>query len=229
MATLQYSHEAYCLDSLHHRFYWRDDFEGDSIKDEWTQTITGTATAAVLDGVDGGAVRLQTLANGDQIKLDWTNESLHPNLLTAFECRYRQDSYASGRYNYMGLYKSAVTRILRFYVNPGSPAQLAFRVHDVNGQNNQDTGIDPIADQWYVLRFEVHSPELYQTQVGGHVHFYVDGLECENSPQDCYFQGVPGTTRTHQPFCTLYTNQNVTTNLDLDYMEVKELRYPEHS
>ena len=205
-------HEAFSLDSFQTQLNFWDDFEGDSLKAIWTSTLVGGGTGAVIDAMDGGIFRLGTPTASDESKLDWGGatpiRSLHVDKKVTMETKIRANGGVTDTIRYiMTLYFDAGNRI-DFYHGVDS---LDITIQCVNGgaPTSADSGINIDAD-YHVYRIECFPAD--------EVHFYIDGVECANSP---ITTNIPDDAADYlMPRFYIATNADTdpATSMDVDYV-----------
>ena len=168
MATVL-KHEAFCFDSFKTRLFWLDDFEGDQIKDEWNSQGSAGYTTGVVDGVDGGIVRLTThIDNTDYVSINWGSiRSLLVTKNVSFEARVKAGA-TIGKY-YIGMWYAWDTMIMWLMSTGYGNSRWRNKVVTAGVGTDVDTGI-LIDTNWHLLRIECH------TDGGNHVHFYLDNV-----------------------------------------------------
>ena len=195
-------------------FVWRDDFLGDQLKDEWTLTASG-GTATIIDGETGGIVRVTSGAiDGNFAQIDWGNiRSLHIDKKIIIEYRVKLSSIAD------------VFAFLKIRFDPDEEYQLKYDSSNgdtkwmfltENGASTEvSTNITPDTN-YHIFRMEAH------THGGTHIHFYIDGVECANSPVSSNLPDDAGDFL--QPNCGIQTRTNTNKLLDVDYVWVTQER-----
>lgn len=199
-------HEAYCLDSQQEQLLWWDDFLGDQLKDEWR--FTGTGSHAVVDGETGGIVRLTTGAVGDNaFSIDWNDvRSLLVTKQISMETRLKQNE-ATYLLLRVQLYYNWQHRIEFMGSSTGN-----YQIKCVNGgsETNLDSGIGQDTS-YHIFRMKCH------IHGGNHVHFYFDGVECDNSP---IATNIP--LLYLQPRIIVVTKEASAKSVDIDYVVVRQ-------
>lgn len=199
-------HEAYSLDSSQHRLLWWDDFLGDQIQDEWR---TSGASVAVVDQQTGGIVRLTTGAvNGNTAFIDWSNiRSLLVSKKVSIEFRVKL-TQTNAVNLLLQLNFDATDRIYFRYDTDAPDTNWILVVRDGGGITTGDSGVLPDTS-YHIFRIE-----CFPT---GEVHFYIDGVECANSPV------TANITALHlQPKPYLQTREDVAKSADIDYVVVRQ-------
>jgi len=199
----QVEHAPFCLDSLADYVEDGDDFWGDSVDARWH--TSGNGSAAVVDGVDGGVVRLTTGAVlGNGYMLSWQDiRSLHVSKRAVVECRVRA-AQTNKCYFYMRVYNNSNDFVgFAFFIEPNNI--FWYMQTRKAGALTQATSTDATDTNYHVFRIETSATEI---------HFYIDGVECVNSPittnipNDLYLQ----------PHFYIYTNEGVAKSMDIDYV-----------
>ncbi len=199
-------HEPVCLDSAQDLYFWYDHFLGDQLKDEWR--TAGAGSAVVVDAQPGGIVRITTGAiTNNEYFIDWRDiRSLLVSKKLTFETRL----------------KLTQTNTMRAIINLrfGGADNLGFDYNtpetswhvqcDSGGTTDVDTNV--LADtDYHIFRIE-----CFPT---GEVHFYIDGVETDNSPIVANI-----TAQYLQPWIYLQTKENVAKSMDVDYCVVRQER-----
>jgi len=209
-------HEAFCFDSFQDMLLFFDDFHGDQIQDEWDLTVTGTGAGAVVDQQTGGIYRLRCPAAADAAWIDWNDiRSLHVDQRVSMEVRFRVNDWTDHTIE-LSLRFDASNQIVQ-YLQINAQGWW-FYCEDGGVLVARDSGFTIANNTWYIARIEVH------THGGNHVHFYLDGVECANSPETI---NIPDdATDFLQPF--LYSRADVDAavekQLDIDYCYVRQER-----
>ena len=190
--------------SAQDKFYWRDDFFGDWLSDEWA--YAGTAT--MQDAQDGGVVRVSTgSTTGDSANLTWgTTYILLLSKYVCFEARFKFTSITNLDYARAGIAGSG-NNYAEFQTSGGT--NWYHRTRSIAGDNFQDTGQD-ISTSMVIFRIESHS---------SHIHFHPQNNECTNSPASQYL-----TSNYLQVYLYLKTAEDASKSLDIDYVEVEQDR-----
>lgn len=202
---------AYSFDSLQSEFFWYDDFLGDQLKDEWVESGSAGGDADVVDGVEGGIVRITTDGdNGDSWQISWgtTHRILHILNRIAVEYRLRiEDSTVS--FMQTSLQFDVNNRIL-FYETGD-----AWRIRTTDGGAQTDAASGVVVDaNFHILRIQAH------LHGSSHVHFYVDGVETDNSPSTT---NIPDDAADFfEPQFYVSTSENVAHYIDLDYVAARQ-------
>lgn len=203
-------HEAVSFDTTQHRLDWRDDFWGDSLDAKWTSTFTGGGTGAVIDAVDGGIVRLSTPTASDDAELDWGNyRSLHVDKKVTAEARVRCNNGVVDTYRRIFWLWYDSQNYVGFAQNGYDSLDIYTFCEDDNVKTQADSGINVDAN-WHIYRIE-----CFPT---GEVHFYIDGVECANSP---ITTNIPSDAGDYlQPYFAIFTNADTdpATSMDIDYV-----------
>ena len=206
-------HEAFSLDSLQDSLLFWDDFEGDSLKDLWrTGGIDGNV--AVVDAQDGGIIRLTTGATtNDTAYIDWADKrSLHVDKKVTVEWRVKLGQTAD----------TQLRLFLRFDFNntvyfqyDASASANWFVVSTNTGTTSADSGIAVDTD-YHILRIECFPTD--------EVHYYIDGVECGNSPITVA-ANIPNDAGDYlQPYMFLRTQADAIKTTDIDYIWVRQDR-----
>lgn len=205
-------HEAYCLDSQFQSLLWWDDFLGDQLKDEWTAAGGAGGSAVVVDGETGGIVRITTDGDAtDEYEIHWNNiRSLRVASRVSMEFRLKLVS-ATSVHAFCGLRFDGSNFII-FQFDASANINWLIYAYDAPAGVPQDSGI--VADtSYHIFRIECH------THGGNHVHYYIDGVECGNSPQSV---GVPLDALMPRFYCS--TEVASEKSLDIDYVVVRQDR-----
>ncbi len=205
-------HEAFSLDSARRRFHFSDHFLGDSLRDLWTSS---GASVVVINAQDGGIVRLTTGAVATNTAyINWSNiRSLHVNKKVTIEVRAKLNQVTQCVVYPISLYFDSNNQVYFRVANVGAAAN--YFIHCTNGgvQTSLDSGV--LADTSY----HVFRIEAFPT---GEVHFYIDGVECANSP---ITTNIPSDAGDYlQPFMYVYTSENVAKSMDVDYVWIRQDR-----
>jgi len=203
-------HEAECLDSQSDHLWGFDDFWGDSLDARWRLTGSGGGIGAVLDSQDGGVYRLSTGAtNGNWSGFDWSDlRTLHVNKNICAEYRVKLLQLENNWLEITLRYDSNNRIFFRYNTGVGDTNWM---VSTVNGgaQTVADSGV-AIDTDYHIFRIECH------THGGSHVHFYIDGVECGNSP---ITTNVPSDAADYlAPYIILITNENAAKYAYIDYI-----------
>jgi len=201
--------EAFCFDSFQDRLLFWDDFHGDQVQDEWRDA--GTGGVAVVDQQTGGIVRITTGAVLNNAHyMDWQNyRTLHVDQRVAMEARVRPDDLTG--YCMISLYHNATN-----YINMWENTNWFIQCYDNGAGGSFDSGIAVSTVNFQILRMECH------THGANHVHFYVDGVECANSPIGA---NVPDdATDFLQPYLYMQTGEALAHYLDVDYVYLRQDR-----
>jgi len=208
-------HEAFCLDSFSTQLLFWDDFAGDQLKDEWLATLTSGGTAAVVDTQTGGIIRLGTPTASDAAQLDWGNyRTLHVLKKVTAEARVRaNDGVTDTTRRLFGLVYDASNRMMFYHTYDSSTIFLQ------NGNDGAFTSPDSevdLDDQFHIYRIECLP--------AGEVHYYIDNVECANSP---ITTNIPSDAGDYlQPYFFIATNADTdpATSMDIDYVYVRQER-----
>lgn len=197
-------HEAYSLDSMQKSLLWWDDFLGDQLQDEWR--IGGTGTIAVIDQQTGGIVRLTSGAiSGNTIRLYWSDirTLLVANKVT-LELRVKLNHNTNLTVG-LRLHSTAVNEI--YFLTTGGANWF---INSILGgvPTSGDSG-EALDTDYHVFRIE-----CFPT---GQVHFYIDGIETNNSP---ITTNIPVTPL--QPEFSITTNENAAKSMDIDYIVIRQ-------
>lgn len=207
------AHEAWSLDSQHLKWFWKDDFFGAVLKDEWN--IRGVpGSVAVIDQETGAIARITTgAADNNEKMLDWgDHRTLRVAKKVRMEVRAKLSTIDSIKFNWL----------LHFDLNDqlgfkfdADLAETNFMIYTEAGgvSTRLDSGI--AADALYhIFRIVCH------THGGNHAHFFIDDLitEVANSPISTNVTAVY-----LQPFFYLATREAVAKSADLDYVGVEQL------
>jgi len=196
----QIEHAPFCLDSLADYVEDGDDFWGDSLDARWDVGGEAGGSAAVVDGVDGGIVRLTTGAtNLDTYAISWQNiRSLHVNKNAVLEVKARMPT-TTAIYLVIELQYDPSNRIRMFRVGNWS-----IRCDKAGVSTTVDTGIAPDTD-WHIIRV-VTSPTA--------IRFYYDGVEVSGSP---ITTNIPDNVYL-QPRVSVQTAADAAKYMDIDYV-----------
>jgi len=206
-------HEPICLDSAQDHFWWMDHFLGDQIQDEWR--IGGTGTGVVVDQQTGGIIRLTTGAlTNDTQYLDWAGiRSLHVDQRVSMEARVLVSDDDADIDAMISVRFDASNRIM-FYHNPAQANYMLF-TQDGGASTQVDSGVARDTS-YHIYRIECH------THGANHIHFYIDGTECNNSP---ITTNIPDdATDFLQPYLRVQTKEDVAKTMDIDYCAVRQDR-----
>lgn len=200
-------HEAFSLDSFQDRLLFFDDFHGDQIQDEWDVSGTG----AVIDQQTGGIVRLTTTAvNGNNSHIDWNNiRSLLTSKKVTMEVRTKINTTAN-IHPTLQLRFDASNKIMFDYDTNTGDATWYIATENGGAPTEVDSLIAPDTD------YHIYRIECFPT---GEVHFYIDGVECGNSP---ITTNIP--TGYLQPFLFVQTREAVAKTMDIDYAYARQER-----
>jgi len=206
----QVEHAPFCLDSLADYVEDGDDFWGDSLDARWH--TAGDGSAAVVDGADGGVIRLASgPASGNSCTLTWKAiRSLHVNKKLIIEIKSKISNIVD-QSSYNGVWYNSGS-IIMVWVQPG---QANYRVYSskAGSVTNLDSGIAKDTN-WHIFRIECH------THGGTHIHYYIDGVECNNSPVTT---NIPDGVYL-EPTISSYTAINTNYDADIDYIFWRQQR-----
>ena len=208
--------EAKCLDSMKRRFTFYDTFWGDQLQDLWTLTVVSGGTGAVVDAQDGGIYRLSTPTASDSSLLDWGGatpiRSLHVLKKVTIETRVRFNGGNTDTNRAFGLLFDADEYIM--FIQDVDTADIDIECNNA-ASTKADSGVDDDAD-WHRYRIE-----CFPT---GEVHFYIDGVQCANSP---ITTNIPTDAADYlRPYFYIATNAdtNPATSMDIDYVSIRQQR-----
>jgi len=192
-------HEDIGLNSRRFRCNGLDHFWGDSVDARWH--TAGNGSAAVVDGVDGGIVRLTSGAtSGNSHTLSWQDiRSLTAakNATAEYRIALGQTSNIDAR---IGLLYDATHYIYFRFDDSADDTWQA--VSDMGaGASAVNTAVAPSTD-YLILRIEASS-----TQIG----FYVNGVWKATI-------GVTIPTEHLQPYASVATEEDADKTLDVDYV-----------
>jgi len=202
-------HEAFSLDSARRQFNFFEHFFGDSLRDLWA--VTGVGSAAVVDAQDGGVIRLTTGATANnQYNLNWGDmRTLHINKKVTIETRLKAITTTT-QYIFIELMYDQDNFVGFWVLEDGN-----WKVRSENGGiiTDLDSGID-LDGNFHVFRIECFPV--------GEVHFYIDDVECGNSP---ITTNIPSDAADYlQPLIRITTRENVAKSMDIDYVVVRQER-----
>ena len=205
-------HEAFCLDSFQDRLLFFDDFEGDQIKDEWRGTGDAGGGADVIDLQTGGICRLDTgIVVDDDWLIDWFNiRSLLVTKKVTMEARVKtnQNTYLKV---YIALRFDGLNDIYFYcFDNFGGAHNWQIACVDAGAGAGVDTGV-AVDTNYHLFRIE-----CFPT---GEVHFYIDNVECANSPVTTNI-----TAQYLQPVFSLLTRTTEERTMDIDYCYIRQER-----
>jgi len=208
------AHEAFDLDSFQDSLLFWDDFEGDSLKDLWTNTLGSGGTGAVVDAVDGGIFRLGTPTASDTSYIFWNNiRTLHVNKQLTVEARVRANGGVTDTLRLLlQLIYDDDNRIMIYHSTDS--VDITILCEDDTNVTSGDSGIN-LDDQFHIYRIEC-SPTA--------VHFYIDGVETANSP---ITTNIPNDAADYiQPRFYIVTNADTdpATSMDIDYCYIRQER-----
>lgn len=208
-------HEAFCLNSMQDRLFFVDDFLGQTLKDEWLLTTVGVGSAgALIDSQDGGVYRLTAGPGITRVAyLFWnTIRSLLASKRVTMEVRCKLNTTSLVDVN-LSLWFSALNLIEIKYDN-WAGGDITWKIHTIRdfAETEFDSGVTPDTS-YHIFRIECH------TYGGNHVHFYVDGLETDNSP---IATNIPPYHL--EPFLSIRPNETVAKTFDIDYVAIRQDR-----
>ena len=210
MSLAQY-HASYGFDSLQKESFWYDDFAGDSVKDYWT--VAG-ASAVVVDGVTGAALRLTTGAvSGNSAQIHWgdkksliasKNVAIETRMkLSSIETEYMRIQLLNGGADYFRYFLNALTVPVTWTLQTAATA---------GGGDTKDSEVY-VDTEWHNYRMQVH------THGAVHLHFSIDDAPTSNSPM------TTGVTLLYlQPYMHITTNENVAKSVYIDYIAWRQQR-----
>jgi len=203
-------HEAFCLDSLQDRLFWKDHFFGDKLQDEWSEG--GTGSAAVVDLQAGGIVRLITGATiNNEYHIQWgENPNEIRSLLVTKQVTIEFLVLLASVDNveaHLSLYYDG-THFVRFRFDSGASNNWLIETDDGTGPTSADSG--EAADTGY----HVFRIECFPT---GEVNYYIDGDPVANSPITA---DIP--TEHLMPRIYVETLTNAIKTLDLNYVGLRQ-------
>jgi len=198
-------HEDIGLNSRRFRCNGLDHFWGDQLDARWYAAGDAGGSAVVVDGIDGGIVRITTgnVVNNDY-NISWQDikgfiVSKQPTL----EVRSCIDNSSDTTIR-IGLYRTSDENIV--FLIRADEANIQIACYTGGSQTIEDIGV-PKDTNWHIYRIEVH------THGSTHVHFYLDGVECTGSP---ITTNIP--TQYMQPYINVRTNADVVRQMDVDYV-----------
>ncbi len=204
-------HEPVCEDSAQDLYFWFDHFLGDQIKDEWR--AAGTGSVAVVDQQTGGIAQITTGAlTGNSYYIDWNDiRSLHVDQKVTMEARAKFSDDDSDIQGYFGLLHDSNDLIVFFWED--GEANIQYFCENDGARTKNDSGIARDTSN------HIYRIECLPT---GEVHFYIDGVECANSP---ITTNIPDdATDFLQPHFRLWTRVDSAKSLDIDYVVVRQER-----
>ena len=205
------AHEAYCLDSAQDRLLFYDDFLGDSLRDLWA--VSGTGSAAVVDAQDGGIVRVTSGAtSGNQYLLNWgTIRTLHVNKKVTLEVRAK---YSSGSELDTAIrLRYDANNHVSFFYDRAAPGHWVIVCRNDTLTSAPDSGVLIDTD------YHIYRIECFPT---GEVHFYIDGTECANSP---ITTNIPSDAGDYlEVYFEIETSEDVAKSMDIDYVVIRQDR-----
>lgn len=202
--------EAVCLDSLHKRAFFYDDFEGKSLKDEWVPEGHDAFSVDLINQLSGGVVRLTTDTDlNDGCYIHWDNyRSWLASKQVGLEGAMRLLSIVNVKAE-MLLYFDVTSYLLFIYDTSLGHSNWHIEVNDAGAVTGPlDTGIAADTD-WHIFRIQCH------IDGGVHAHFLIDDLRTEvaNSPITTNISALH-----FEPFFYVQTNLAVTSKqMDVDY------------
>ena len=204
-------YKIFTFNDFQNTLLFMDDFEGDQVKDEWTVTVAG-GSIAVVDGETGGVVRLTTTASNDNVSyLDWNDiKSLLFSKKFIVESRFKLASTTDTYFNFYP--RESASQYISIKYDTDTDSNWMIQARDGGDRTLEDSGVTPDTN-YHIYRIEVH------THGSNHVHYYIDGVECANSPissnvPDGYFQ----------PRIYLLTRTTTVKTVDVDYVYVTQER-----
>jgi hypothetical protein len=207
-------HEALSIDSLKSQLFWSDDFEGDSIKDKWVSSGGVGGSAAVVDGETGGVCRITTDGDAnDDYNIYWSDlRSLLVSKRLTVEYRVKL-SRTTNQHVLLGLRYDDNDRFYFNFDTVTGDTNWMLNARDGGSvTGDQDSGIAPDTDP-HIFRFVCH------THGSNHIHFFIDNVECGNSPI------TTDITSEHlQPRLWIRTTENSEDSMDIDYVGVRQDR-----
>lgn len=206
------AHEAFCLDSFQDSLLFFEDFEGDSVKDLWSDG--GTGSAAVVDSVVGGICRITTgVVATNEHHVQWGENPNEVRSLLASKrvsIEYHVDlEQATTIEIKFGLYYDATHYIL-FTFDDSADANWQIETDDGTGPTTADSGVAPDTD------YHVYRIELIPTD---EAHFYIDETEVSNSPLTA---DIP--SEHLMPYVSITTEEDAEHYIDVDYCYVRQDR-----
>lgn len=206
-------HEAFCIDSFQTHLLFPEDFLGDSLRDLWN--VTGTGSAAVVDQQTGGVVRLTTGATDlDRYNIDWNNiRSLHVDQKATMELRVKSNQSTYTQILLLLRYNSNNYIGFEVIESGGGAANWGARTFDDGANTYENTG-NALDIDYHIFRMESH------THGGNHIHYYMDNVETTNSP---ITTNVPDDATDYlQPYIYLRTRENSAKSIDVDYVVCRQ-------
>lgn len=203
-------HEAFCLDSQGIYLWGVDDFLGYSLNPKWS--VGGTGSAAFITDETGGVLRLTTGAtNGNNYLVDWNDiRSLHVNKQASFETRIKLNQSTNIMMEQVGIIFDGSNAI---YFRYDTNTDNFLRIFCLNG-GASTTGVttSTIDTDYHIYKIECFP--------AGEVHFYVDNVECTNSPLTT---NIPNDAADYlQPILRLRTREDVAKSMDIDYCQWRQ-------
>jgi len=205
-------HEMFCLDSFHKELFFWDDFLGDQLKDEWREA--GVGSAAVIDAQTGGIVRITTGAiTNDAYYIDWGDiRSLHVDKRVSMEVRVKLNQIVWARPELRLIFDG--NNFIAFDgFNDAGVENWAIQCRDDGPITAFDSGV-ALDTNYHIYRIECH------IHGGSHVHFYIDGVETDNSPINTNIPDDAGDYL--QPYIYQLAREDVAKSMDIDYVGVRQ-------
>jgi hypothetical protein len=209
-------HESFCFDSLQKQLFWFDDFEGDQLKDEWYQE--GAGGSAMLDGVSGGVVRLTTeTSDWSYSEILWNNGNainvLSVSKNVASECRSALKRVTYNESYFHCLIGDSNALIMMYISDTVGSTPTYICYSRSTGTSSIGSGVSATTN-YFISRIQT------STQGGNHVHYYLDGIEANNTIS---------TNISTQNFCPMHAcafmaGGSNAMHLDVDYSAVRQDR-----
>lgn len=205
-------HEAFCMDSFMDRLLFFDDFHGDQIQDEWNSTGDAGGGANVIDAQTGGICRLDTgIVVDDDWLINWGNiRSLLVSKKVTMEVRARCNQNTYLRVYLSLLFDGLNTIYFYCFDNFGGAHNWRIACVNAGAGASVDTGIT-VDINYHIFRIEAFPT--------GEVHFYIDEVECTNSPVTTNI-----TAQYLQPSLSLLTRTTAERTMDIDYVYIRQER-----
>jgi len=206
-------HEAYCLDSQQTQLFFYDDFLGDSVRDLWALSGDGGGTAVPIDAQDGGVLHITTDGdNTDSYGIYWNDtRTLHVDKKVAVETRVKLVQTTLVDVKLQLLRYNVNNRIYFRYDTSVPDTNWVIVTTDGGASTTGDSGVAADTD-YHILRIECFP--------AGEVHFFIDGVETNNSP---ITTNIPDDAGDYlQPRYYIQTLENATKSLDIDYIIVRQ-------
>lgn len=204
-------HSNKSINSMKDVLEWTDDFLGDALNETWTEAGGAGGDADVVDGETGGVCRITTDGdNNDAWEIDWgTIATLLVTKRVCMEVRAKfNDNANSGAY--LNLWGDG-TNYIRMYSDSGGNWQI--QCTDGGAGAAADSGVAP-DDSYHIFRIAC------ATDGSNHVHFYIDGTECGNSP---ITSNVPDDATDHfYPRIYFQTKNAAVETFDVDYVAIRQ-------